>query len=188
LNGGDVVDEATVGPLLPAIRAVFGRLGFMEQTSGDLFEQFLITGMGAKPIVALYESQIPEVLHQNPTYREQIGQQVRILYPRPTVWATHPFVARTENGARLLDALKDPEIQRLAWERHGQRSGVPGVPNDPAMVPIPGIPAEIPSVINMPGPGAMDRILAAIAAPPGGPAAEPLPSPPAATPAPTVGS
>jgi hypothetical protein len=182
LNGGDVVDATTVGPLLPGIRAYFGRLGYMEQTSGDLFEQFRITGMGAKPIVALYESQVPEFLGQDPSSRDWIGQQVRILYPRPTVWATHPFVARTEDGARLLDALKDPEIQRLAWERHGQRTGVVGVPNDPDVLPIPGVAAQIPAVIGMPGPDAMDRILAAIVAPPDGTKGSATPSLPAATP------
>ena len=62
LNGGDVVNTTTVTPLLPDIQAYFQRLGLMQPTSGDLFEQFLITGMGAKPIVALYESQIMEFL------------------------------------------------------------------------------------------------------------------------------
>ena len=183
LNGGDVVDATTVEPLLPALRAVFARLGFMERTSGDLFEQFVITGMGAKPIVALYESQISEFIHQNPFRQDQIGQQVRILYPRPTVWATHPYVARTERGARLLDALKDPDIQRLAWERHGQRSGVPGVVNDPTVIPIRGVSDQIPSAIGMPGPDAMDRVVAAITAPRDG-TAPPICSAPAETPAP----
>jgi len=165
LNDGDVVNETTVGPLLPGIDSVFDRLGYMEGTSGDLFEQFLTTGMGAKPIVAGYESQLLEFLLENPSYRDQVTAQVRILYPQPTVWASHPMVARTQEGARLLDALKDPEIQRLAWERHGHRSGVAGVANDPAAMQVPGLQASISSVVDMPAPSAMTRILAEIASP-----------------------
>jgi hypothetical protein len=166
LNGGDVVNATTVTPLLPEMQGYFQRLGLMRPTSGDLFEQFLITGIGGKPIVALYESQIPEFLEDNPSYRAQIQQQVRILYPEPTVWASHPFVVRNDNANLLLDALKDPEIQRLAWENHGQRPGVPSVVIDPDAIPVPGILREVISVTSMPALEEMDRILAAIAAPP----------------------
>jgi hypothetical protein len=166
MNGGDVVNTTTVTPLLADIQAYFLKLGLMQPTSGDLFEQFLITGMGAKPIVALYESQIQEFLANNPEYRDQVEQQVRILYPQPTVWASHPLVVRNDNANRLLTALKDPDIQRLAWERHGQRPGVPEVVVDPHVIPVPGILPQVTSVTSMPALQAMDRILAAIAAPP----------------------
>jgi hypothetical protein len=172
LNDGNVVDTTTVDPLLPAIESYFLQLGYMEPRSSDLFTQFLITGMGAKPIVVLYESLIPEVLASHPEYEEQIRQDVRILYPEPTLWASHPFIARTANGAKLLDALKDRDIQRLAWERHGQRPGVVGVPIDPSAIPIPGILEQITSVTNMPALDAMDEVLATISSP-----NEPTPTP-----------
>lgn len=159
MNGGDVVDATSVRPLLPEIGQVFARLGYMEETSGDLFEQFLTTGMGAKPLVAGYESQLLEFLLANPDYRDQVGEQVRVLYPQPTVWASHPMVARTAEGAQLLDALMDPEIQRLAWDRHGQRAGVAGVANDTAAMAIPGLLPSITSVVDMPAPAVMTGIL-----------------------------
>ena len=52
LNGGRVVDSATVQTHLPEIRAFFAGQGFMVETSGDLFAQFLVLGRGAAPIVA----------------------------------------------------------------------------------------------------------------------------------------
>jgi hypothetical protein len=176
LNNGDVANMTTVVPLLPDIQTYFLQLGHLEPTSGDLFEQFLITGMGAKPIVALYESQIQEFLASNPSYRDQITEQVRILYPQPTVWATHPLVVRSDNGDLLLTALKDPDIQRLAWARHGQRPGVPGLTVDPDVIPIPGTLAQVTSVTNMPALGVMDRILAEIAAQPPNAMTTPVPS------------
>ncbi|MDQ3541893.1 MAG: hypothetical protein M3440_14525, partial [Chloroflexota bacterium] len=172
MNGGDVVNATTMQPLLPGIGLVFERLGFMEETSGDLFEQFLTTGMGAKPIVAGYESQLLEFLMANPDARDQVGEQVRILYPQPTVWASHPMVARTAEGARLLDALMDPEIQRLAWDRHGHRAGVAGVVNDTAAMAIPGLLPSISSVVDMPAPSVMTGILAEIESPAGGAATD----------------
>ena len=185
LNGGDVVNATSVTPLLPIIPDFYG--GFMPTASADLFEQFLTTGMGANPIVALYESQVIEFVIQHPSQRDQIGQQVRIVYPRPTVWTSHPFVARTANGARLLEALKDPDIQRLGWERNGFRPGLADVEIDPTVFQIPGILPEISSVIDMPAANVMDRLLGAIAAPPDD-ATTRLPSPPpAAVPATPTG-
>jgi hypothetical protein len=162
MNGGEVVTDATVDPLLSSISDIFDRLGYMEGTSGDLFEQFLTTGIGAKPIVAGYESQLLEFLLANPNYRDQVIQDVRILYPRPTVWASHPMVARTEQGAKLLSALKDPEIQSIAWEKHGNRSGVAGVRNDISAMDVPGLIGTITSVVDMPSPSTMSRILDAL--------------------------
>ncbi|MGH2558240.1 MAG: hypothetical protein ACRDJH_04180 [Thermomicrobiales bacterium] len=180
---GDVVTATTVETVLPDVQAYFDRLGYMEPSSGELFRQFLRTGQGAKPIVALYESQIPEHVHLYPNDTEKINRDIRILYPRPTVWATHPFIARTDNGELLLTALLDPDIQRLAWQ-HGQRPNVPGVEIDPDAGQIPGILEEITSVIDMPAPSVMFRINAVIANPdqlaPAQPSLVPVASPAAA--------
>lgn len=175
LNGGEVVNGSTIEPALPQVRAFFARLGFMEQSSGDLFQQYLTTGMGAKPIIVGYESQLVEFSLENAAYEGQLKDQVRILYPTPTVWSSHPLIARTAAGVRLLDALKDPQIQKLAWERHGFRSGLIGVQNDPKVLKVVGIPADIASVIDMPGADVMDRIIQALGAvPPNGAASTPV--------------
>jgi hypothetical protein len=158
LNGGKVVTATTVDPLLPDVAAYFHRLGFMEETSGELFAQFMMTGPGAKPMLVGYESQVSEFLVSYPTYRDQVVREVRLLYPQPTIWATHPLIARTDHGELLLNALKDPDIQRLAWERHGQRPGVLGIPIDAT----PGILQQITSVIDMPAAQVMDTIREAI--------------------------
>ncbi len=170
LNGGEVTDATTVVPLLPTIASFF--VGLMPTATIDLFEQFLTQGMGASPIIAAYESQIIEFILRNPSKRDQINREVRILYPRPTVWATHPLIARTEQGARLLQAVKDPEIQRLAWEQNGFRPGIAEVDVDPNVFQIAGIPPQITSVIDMPARRVMDQILAAIAAASGGATSE----------------
>jgi hypothetical protein len=58
-----------------------------------------------------------------------------------------------------LTALQDPEIQKLAWSQHGFRSGIPGIPNDPKTLGIPGIPARVEGVIPMPNARVMEHLI-----------------------------
>lgn len=168
-NNGEIPEDATIGAVLPRLNQFFTRLGFMEQSSKDLFQQYLTTGMGAKTVVAGYENQLVEYILANPEQKSVILQSVRVLYPEPTVWSSHPFIARTSKGKRLMEALKDPQIQELAWRKHGFRSGLPSVVNDPKTLGIDGMPQRIDSVIDMPSPAVMEQILSAIR--PGTPAA-----------------
>ena len=81
-----------------------------------------------------YSMSHPEVL-------ELLRQKVRILYPKPTVWSSHPLHGLTTHGGeRLLHALQDADIQRLAWERHGFRSGLLGTQNDPKVLQVVSLP------------------------------------------------
>lgn len=163
MNGGDVPDAAALAKVNPALVDFIKRLGYMEQSSSDLFQQYLTTGIGARPVVAGYESQLIEFALQNPNLQADLQDKI-MLYPEPTAWAQHPFIARTPNGKKLLQALKDPDIQRIAWEQHGFRSGLPGVTNDPRSLPVKGVPNNVNSVIDMPAPSVMEEILRAVSA------------------------
>ncbi|HVP18469.1 MAG TPA: hypothetical protein VMU36_05680, partial [Spirochaetia bacterium] len=61
---GDVATDATIDTVLPDVRKFFKSLGFLEHSSGDLFLQYLSMGVGAKPIIVGYESQIIELSRQ----------------------------------------------------------------------------------------------------------------------------
>lgn len=109
-----------------------------------------------------YEAQLVEFSIENAQYREMLRKEITTLYPRPTVWSAHPLIALTPNGERLLEALQDRDVQRLAWEKHGFRSGLMGVQNDPKVLQVTGVPATIENVINLPTPQVMERIIAAL--------------------------
>jgi hypothetical protein len=47
-----------------------------------------------------------------------------VLYPDPTIYADHPILALNANAARFIDAMKDQEIQTIAWKKYGFRSSV----------------------------------------------------------------
>lgn len=162
LNGGQVVDETTLPAVLPEVVEYFGKLGYMESSSADVFESYLKIGVGAKPLVVGYESQAIEFSLQNPQLWPQVKDRIRVLYPLPTVWSSHPLIALEPRSQDLIEALLDPEIQALAWERHGFRSGLAGAQNDPEGLDVPGIPTEILQVISMPNPRVMQSIIDAL--------------------------
>ena len=40
------------------------------------------------------------------------------------MYADHPIIALDTKAGRLIDAMRDPEVQKLAWQKYGFRSGV----------------------------------------------------------------
>lgn len=157
-----VADEASLPEILPRLTDIFQKLGYMESSSADLFDQFLKTGIGAKPIIAGYESQLLEFAAQNPDTWEQVKDDIVLLYPSPTVWSSHVYIALDETGSAGIDALLDEEIQRLAWERHGFRTGLYDTPSDPEQFGVPGLAAEITRVSPMPDADTMAAIIQAL--------------------------
>ena len=162
MNGGNVVDEQTLPDVLPKVKTFYSKLGYLENSSGDLFEQFLRTGMGAKPIIVGYENQLVEFATANPETWEQVKEDIRIVYPTPTVWSEHPVMALNKNGEKLIEILSDPEVQELAWKEHGFRTGLTGVENNPEDLAIEGLPKTIKSIIPMPTPQVMNKIVKAL--------------------------
>jgi hypothetical protein len=159
LNDGEVVTAETVGAKLPVIDKVFGRMGRLESSSADLFDQFLKMGVGANPIIAAYENQMLEFAVGHPEYKDVLNKRIRILYPRPTVWSNHVLIAVNEKGAKLIDALKDPRLQQIAWTRHGFRSGFSTGQVKAAAAPMAGIPESIDAVVPMPTAKVMQQII-----------------------------
>ena len=146
----------------PRLVQIFDKLGYMETSSADLFDQFLKTGMGAKPLIACYENQLLEFSVENPEVWQQVQDDIVMLYPTPTVWSSHIYIALDEAGTAGIDALLDEEIQRLAWEKHGFRTGIYDTPTDPDLFHVPGLAKEITQVAPMPDIDTMERIIQAL--------------------------
>ena len=159
---GGVADESNLAEILPRLQNIFQKLGYMESSSSDLFDQFLKTGMGAKPLIAGYENQLLEFAVENPDTWEQIKGDIVMMYPTPTVWSSHVYIALDEAGTAGIDALLDEDIQRLAWEKHGFRTGVYDTPTDAAHFGVSGIAEELTQVAPMPNANTMDRIIKAL--------------------------
>ena len=159
LNDGRTVDESSIDVILPKLQQIFQRLGYMEPSSSDLFNQFMRMGVGAKPIIAGYESQIIEYAEEKPEDYEKVKGDIIILYPTPTVWSTHIYIALDDEGKLAAEALMDEDIQRLAWEKHGFRTSTYEIGQDGKALGISGIADRPKAVINMPDYAVMKRIL-----------------------------
>lgn len=159
LNGGQTLTEADLDTILPELQDIFGKLGYMETSSSDLFSQFLRMGVGAEPLIAGYESQLIEYAALYPDEYDRIRDDVVMLYPTPTVWSAHVMIALDENGQILLNAMQDDEIQDLAWKKHGFRTGNYGDIADSEAIPADGVAASITQVAQVPSYDVMKVII-----------------------------
>ena len=169
LNNGIVLDRAGAEQVLPRVHEYYDSLGYLEKSTGDLFAKYLKTGPGGKPIIVAYESQGLELIQQMPEpVKQDILKKVRMIYPSPTVWVSHPLIALTPAGKDLIAAMKDPEIQEIGWKRHGFRTGVAGIHNKPEDQLPAHVPETIESFINLPQTDVMDTVVDALSGTPGG--------------------
>ena len=87
------VTEQTANENLPKLKDFYIKSGYMNNTPKDLFESYLKTGMGAKPMIVDYEKSIIDFSNSSPDAFNQVKDDIRILYPTPTIWNSHCFAA-----------------------------------------------------------------------------------------------
>jgi hypothetical protein len=165
LNEGNVVTQATLPKVEDSVIKIFQKSGFKKSSTSDLFDEYLKTGVGSHKIIVGYESDILHFAKQNPDIWKTLEATAgaRILYPTPTLWSFHTLVAIKPQAKLMIELLKDPDVQKMAWEHYGFRTGVLGIQNNTANLPITGISANIDSVTTMPDAVTMDRLLAKFA-------------------------
>ena len=161
INDGKVVTEDTLPQVEETVRRIYQEIGHMQSSSSDMFNQFLKQGVGAYPIVAGYENQILELTRMEPDLFQQVKSDLVLLYPTPTVWADHVYVALTENGKKGMDALLTKEVQAMAWKNHGFRTIAAGTA-DTSLFPVKGVPKDITGVMPMPSYAVMQRLMQSI--------------------------
>jgi hypothetical protein len=132
-------DVAQTKATLPALRAIYDKQGLQARSSDAGFDEWLLQGAESHaPLYAGYESQIIQKTVQyagNKAAEDQLKSQVRVLYPEPTIYSDHPVIALDGNAARFVEAMKDHEIQTIAWTTYGFRSGTEIGLNDVATFP-----------------------------------------------------
>jgi len=145
--GGNVT-ETSMQENLPKLKEFYEKSGYMNNTPADLFDKYLKTGMGGEPMIVDYEKSIVEFANSNPDGFNQVKDNIRILYPTPTIWNSHCIATFTENGNKYNDAFEDQEIQQIAWEKYGFRTGVTGGNYDVSKLGIEGVPQSITSTVS----------------------------------------
>ena len=146
LNEGQVSSKA-LSETMPKLQQFYKQSGFMNNTPADLFDQYLRTGYGTKPIIVDYEKSMVDFAINNPEGYASVKDRVRILYPEPTIWNSHCIISFTENGTKFIEALNDKEIQEIAFNRYGFRTGLSGGQYDVKAIGVDGLPQEILNVV-----------------------------------------
>ena len=144
---GNVTEESAEANL-PKLKEFYTKSGYMNNTPADLFELYLKTGMGGKPMIVDYEKSVIDFANSNPDGWEQVKDKIRVLYPTPTIWNSHCIATFTENGNKYYDVYNDKEISQIAWSKYGFRTGVTGGNYDVSQVNVNGIPQSIDSTVT----------------------------------------
>jgi hypothetical protein len=134
LNDGNPADKPEDGSYLPVIQKIYPQTEKLEDAGDTLFNRYIRQGQGPFPLISAFEYQLIEFYQTYPEYQDKIKERVRMLIPEPTVLGAHPFIALTEKGEKLLTALQDAEVQQLAWQKHGFRSALEQIKNDPGIL------------------------------------------------------
>lgn len=164
LFSGDVANPETVARDRDKIATVFERMGYKEASSGTYWNSYLTEGMGGKPLIAAYESQLVEFILSNPERWNTLkNAKIRpvMLYPAPTVTSSHPIISLTAAADPLVAALTDPDLQELAWSEHGFRGKLGSVGRGGPTVE--GLSQTVSSLVPMPDAPTMLALLERLA-------------------------
>ncbi|WP_273478586.1 substrate-binding domain-containing protein [Ignavigranum ruoffiae] len=161
LNNNQAMDQQSLSDILPTIQQIYQALGYMQTSSSDMFNQFLRLGVGAYPLIAGYENQLLEFSKLQPETYQQVKDDIIILYPRPTVWSSHVYIALNDQAQVGIEALLDEEVQNLAWKEHGFRTIVAGT-GDVNEFSVPGLAKEVTQIMPMPNFELMQQLMDAI--------------------------
>ena len=125
LSENHITDENLEGNLAK-LKEFYLKSGYMNNTPADLFDSYLKTGMGGRPMIVDYEKSIIDFANSNPNGFESVKNDIRVLYPSPTIWNSHCLAIFSEDGKLLYKAMDDKEIQDIAFNKYGFRTGVTG--------------------------------------------------------------
>lgn len=147
MAGGQLTDE-NIDEILPKLKEFYKKSGYMNNTPADLFQLYLKTGMGAKPMIVDYEKSIIDFANSNPDGYNQVKDRIRILYPVPTIWNSHCIATLSDAGNTYYDVFENVNVQKLAWSKYGFRTGVTGGNYNVSDVIVGGIPQSIDSTVS----------------------------------------
>lgn len=122
-----------VAQVLAEVSPLFIGQGYTEGSSAGPFGDYLAQGMGAKPMVIVYEAQY---LAEEQRGSGRIQPDMALAYPQPTVLSNHTALGLSEAGGEVARLLaEDPQLQARALA-HGFRPQDPSA--IPAGTPVPG--------------------------------------------------
>lgn len=150
-NGNQVVSNTgQVDAVINDVTKTFLAQGYVENTSSGPFGNYLSLGMGQVPMVWAYESQF---LGRQIANDGSISDNMRVLYPSPSINSSHTVVSLSDTGTTIGELLSQDEELAKHAARYGFRPTKPGVFQkalQEANVPVP------PQMVNVIDPPAAE--------------------------------
>jgi hypothetical protein len=113
-NDFPVSTDVQVDKVLPVASKLFLSQGYSESSSDDPFQNYLSQGMGAVPMVMIYEAQFVGEANNDSS---RLTDQMVLAYPDPTVFSKHTLVPVTEKADKLgMLLVSDPKLIELIAE------------------------------------------------------------------------
>lgn len=161
-NGGNVpANDVEVRKAVDKVSPLFTHQGYTGGSSAGPFAEYLAQGMGSKPMVMIYESQFLEQQLRNAA---SVAEPRKLAYLNPTILSQHTFLAYSETGSKLGEALaNDAELQRLA-ARHGFRPNTPGLLQEELQASGIQAPPEFLATINPPDFDRLEQLIEGVSA------------------------
>ncbi len=118
-NGDQVLTStADVNAVASEIRPAFVLQGDTPDSTQEMFEDYLVKGMGFAPMAMIYEAQFLSEAFRDDSI---ITDDMVLLYPTPTVLSQHTVVSHTEEGRSFAAALDDDEALSMLAAEYGFR-------------------------------------------------------------------
>lgn len=117
-NNAVVSNQSQASAHMELLTKLFVSQGYSGASSTAPFDDYVSQGMGAVPMVMIYEGQfLEEQLKEN----SRIQDGMVVAYPTPTIFSVHTGVTFSEEGQAVMQLLEtDPELAILLAE-HGFR-------------------------------------------------------------------
>jgi hypothetical protein len=114
-NGNNVVqNDSNIDHIVDLTSPLFLKQGFVESSSEEPFNEYLVQGIGKAPMVVIYEGQY---LARAAANDGSITPEMRLIYLQPTIYSNHTWVGLTDAGKRAGDFLAtDPELRNLVTQ------------------------------------------------------------------------
>jgi hypothetical protein len=122
-NSGTVQSISAAAKIGKELAPMIADQGFMENTTGTLFNDYLTQGMDSKPMVLIYESVF---IGEKITAPGQMARGMVLMYLMPDIYSQRTLIARDASGAAIGRILhNNPQLAQLAEQSYGFRESPP---------------------------------------------------------------
>jgi hypothetical protein len=122
-NGGTVQSISAAVKIGRELAPMISGQGYMENTTDNLFQDYLSQGMDYSPMVLIYES---EFVGEEITAPRKMAPGMMLMYPTPDIFSKRTLIARDPRGAAIGRILSNnPQLAKLAQQSYGFRDSTP---------------------------------------------------------------